>query len=287
MNVVHPGGQKAVLVTGCSSGIGRAVALHLASTGYTVFATVRKESDLQNLKQIGLPGLVGVCPVDMRKPEEITAAVEQVASRLDEGGLTLYAVINNAGGGSPAPVELIDPDMLRGETQTRIVGPVVLLQAALPLLRAGAGRVLWIVTPAIIPTPYVAAIHACDFAANCLARTLDIELKRWGIPNVMIRCGGIRTPAGLRTSDDVSRLLESVTPERAALYAPAMHAWAEEMTHFDRRRIPAEQVAHMVAKALSAPRPRRRYSLGHMVRLAALLELFPQPLADAILKRRF
>jgi len=279
--------NRAVLVTGCSSGIGRAVAVHLARNGYTVFAAVRREEDRRSLEALSIDRLIGVCPMDMTRPDEIGAAVAAVSARIGAEGLSLYAVVNNAGGGAPAPAELIDPEMLRRETAARIVGPVVLLQETLPLLRAGNGRIVWIVTPAILPTPYVAAIHACDFAVNCLARTLDIELKRWNIQNIMIRCGGIRTPAGLRTLSDVERLLESSPPARVQLYAKTLKEWAADMAAFDSRRTPAERVAEVVSSALKSSHPRRRYAVGHMSRLAAFLELLPQPLADHILKLRF
>jgi NAD(P)-dependent dehydrogenase (short-subunit alcohol dehydrogenase family) len=89
----------------------------------------------------------------------------------------LFALINNAGGGSPAPVELMDLETFRIELQARVLGSVAMVQAFLPMIRKGNGRIVWVMTPAIIPTPYVTNIHACDFAVNCIARTLDIEIK--------------------------------------------------------------------------------------------------------------
>jgi NAD(P)-dependent dehydrogenase (short-subunit alcohol dehydrogenase family) len=279
---------KAVLVTGCSSGIGRRAALALAERGFTVFATVRRESDAVSLRSLNLAGLVPVCPLDLAKTDDIRAAggfVESELARRDIKGLD--GLVNNAGGGGPAPVELLDPAAFHTELRARLVGPVTLVQAVLPLLRRGGGRIVWIMTPALIPTPYVAAIHACDFAANCLARTLDIELKNWRIMNIMIRCGGIRTPAGLRTVSDVEALLRTAPPERAALYEGALRRWAEDMARFDEKRTDAAKVSEVVARALTAEKPKRRYSVGHMARAAAFLEFLPQALTDRILKKRF
>jgi NAD(P)-dependent dehydrogenase (short-subunit alcohol dehydrogenase family) len=120
----------------------------------------------------------------------------------------LYALINNAGGGAIAPVELMDLEVFHKELQTRLVGSVALVQAFLPLLRKGGGRILWIMTPAAIPTPYVTSIHACDFAVNCLAHTLDLELKPWHIPSIQIRWGGIKTAKGLKTTAEVEAILQ-------------------------------------------------------------------------------
>ena len=142
-------------------------------------------------------------------------------------------------------------------------------------------------TPALIPTPYVASIHACDFAVDCLTRTLDIELNRWRIPNIMVRCSGIKAPAGLRTTSDVEAVLERGPRDRTVLYEEALKKWADDMTAFDVKRTAPKRVGEVVLKALLATKPRRRYSVGHMSRAAAFLELLPHPAADWILRKRF
>ncbi len=279
---------RGVLVTGCSSGIGRQTAAALAGRGFTVFATVRKESDAGSLRGLGLPNLVPVCPVDLSDLDQVAGAAAFVARELESKGLKgLFALVNNAGGGGPAPVELLDPTRFDIELRTRLLGPVALIQALLPLLRLAGGRIVWIMTPSLIPTPYVSSIHAFDFAANCLARTLDIELRAWRIPSIMISCGGIRTPAGMRTVADVEALLRDGAPDRVALYEGALRRWAKDMEAFDAKRTDPGEVAEAVARVLMAEKPKRRYSIGHMARAAAFLEALPQPLADRILRKRF
>ncbi len=281
-------GGEAVLITGCSSGIGRALAINLSRQGFTVFATVRKEVDADDLRSLKEPNLIPICPLDLAQREQIPAVIEMVTRELERRGKTgLYALINNAGGGTVAPIELMDLDKFQIEVQARIIGATALVQACLPLLRQGRGRILWIATPATIPTPYVASIHACDFAINCLARTLDLELKPWEIPNVLIRCGGIKTPAGLRTTSDVDTILRTAPYERAALYERTLRKWGSDMAEFDAKRTEANRVAEVVYKALCAPRPKRRYSIGYMAGAAAFLEALPQSLADWILSKRF
>lgn len=279
--------QKAVLITGCSSGIGRATALHLAQQGFTVLATVRKEADVESLRALNQPSLIPICPLDLACPEHIPPAVEAVKRELVAKGIKgLYAFVSNAGGGFVAPVELMDVARFRTELEVRLVGPLTLVQALLPLMREANGRLVWIVTPAIIPTPYVASIHACDFAVNCLLRTLDIELKRMPLPVIMVRCGGIQTAAVEKTYTELEEQFQSWPPDRLALYEGALRQWCEEMSAFDMHRTPPEAVAEVVQRALSAPRPRRRYSVGHMAGAAAFLEALPQGLVDAILKAR-
>jgi NAD(P)-dependent dehydrogenase (short-subunit alcohol dehydrogenase family) len=193
-------------------------------------------------------------------------------------------LINVAGGGMVAPVELMDLDVFQQELQTRLVGAVALVQAFLPLLRQASGRILWIATPAAIPTPYVTSIHACDFAANCIVRTLEIELKPWQIPCIQIRCGGIKTAKGLKTTAEVEAILHRPNGD---LYREALLKWSEQMAAFDQKRTEPEKVAQLVLAALLAPKPKRRYSVGYMSGVAALLESLPQALTDKILKIRF
>jgi NAD(P)-dependent dehydrogenase (short-subunit alcohol dehydrogenase family) len=280
--------NRAVLITGCSSGIGREIAVRAAGSGWIVFAGVRRDKDAADLRALGIPGLVPICPLDLTNLQHIRAAATQVEDELGRLGIRgLTGLVNNAGGGRPVPIELMKPEDFRRELETRLLGSVAMVQTFLPLIREAGGRIVWVMTPGLIPTPYVAVIHSCDFAVNCLARTLDIELKPWGIPNIMIKCGGIKTPAGLRTVADVEACLRQEPPGRGELYERALRRWAEEMEKFDRKRTEAGKVGRIVLKALSARRPRRRYSIGYMSKAAAFLEALPQPLADRILKSRF
>ncbi len=280
--------HKGILITGCSSGIGQTTALFLADRGYTVFATVRKEADAERLRLLNQSNLVPICPVDLTRLDALPELLQMVEHKLEERGLNgLFALINNAGGGQVAPIELLDLQDFHIELQTRILGSITLVQSFLPLIRQSCGRIIWIATPALIPTPYVSSIHACDFAINCIARTLDIELKPWKIANILIRCGGIKTPAGLRTAADVDNTLQRTSPDRRRLYEVILRKWSEDMVQFDLHRTDAEKVAQVVHKALMAKHPKHRYSVGYMASAAAFLEVLPQPIADIILKMRF
>jgi Short-chain alcohol dehydrogenase of unknown specificity len=280
--------NKSLLITGCSSGIGRATAQYLASKGALVFASVRKAQDADALRELGLPNLIPLCPLDLTRLDQIDPVLAQVQAELRRRGRSgLDALLNNAGGGGPAPIEMLDPRELQTQLLARVAGPVALTQACLPLLRAASGRILWITTPALIPTAYVASIHACDFAVACIARTLEIELKPWNIRSIMIRCGGIQTPAGARTQSDVATLLQRDVSGRADLYRDRLQAWQQDMVDFDVHRTPPEKVASVIERALLAAAPKRQYSVGYMAGAAAFLETLPASLADAILKARY
>lgn len=278
---------KAVLVTGCSSGIGRATAVYLAQQGYTVFATVRKETDAQTLRDLKIPMLVPVCPLDFSKPEQLASAAEAIKRELSRRNIKgLYAIVNNAGAGGIAPIELMDLNKFRVEIEARILGPIALLQALLPLIRDAQGRILWIMTPSIIPIPFVSNIHACDFAVNCIARTLQIELKRWKIPNVLIRCGGVRTAAPAKSDRELEESFQQWPRDRFELYAEALKKEQEELSTFDKNRTEPEEIAKVVYKALEASRPKSRYQTGYLSGVAAALEYLPQSWVDAIMTAR-
>ncbi|MBC7187869.1 MAG: SDR family NAD(P)-dependent oxidoreductase [Calditrichaeota bacterium] len=281
-----PGQGRAVLVTGCSTGIGRAVALHLAARGFTVLPTVRRQEDAEDLSRSG-PGIFPICPLDLTNPRHVADAgrkVSAVLERLHLGGL--YAVVNNAGGGAIAPLELLDVSILRRELETRVVGPLALLQALLPALRAAQGRVLWIVTPGLLPIPFVGSIHVCDFAVNCLARTLRLELRPWNVPVIMVRCGGIKTPAVSRTAQELEQNLKEWPAERARLYTDALRVELQQLAKFDRKRSDPQVVAATVLRALTAKRPRSRYTVGYMARAAVMAELLPQAVVDKVMAWR-
>jgi NAD(P)-dependent dehydrogenase (short-subunit alcohol dehydrogenase family) len=279
---------EAVLITGCSSGIGRATAVHLARHGFLVFATVRKSADADELRGLGESNLIPVCPLDLTRREHILGAREIVAAELGRrSNPGLRALVCNAGGGGIAPIELMDLESFRAELDARVVGSVALLQAFLPLLRKGFGRVVWVTTPALMPTLFVSEIHACDFAVNCIARTLDLELKPWNIPSIMVRCGGIKTPAVAKSAAELEQSLLHWPEENRKLYEKALRSWSADMVGFDSRRSEPEVVAETVRRTLIARKPKRRYSVGYMAGAAAFLEALPQPLADWILAQRF
>jgi NAD(P)-dependent dehydrogenase (short-subunit alcohol dehydrogenase family) len=283
----HPSGES-VLITGCSSGIGLATALYLASHGFHVLAAVRREPDAERLRGFHLSNLEPVCPLDLADPAQIAAASAAIKESLSRKGRDrLYAVINNAGGGFIAPVELMDLGRFRTEIETRVIGPMALLQSLLPLVRrARGGRILWIATPALVAIPYVASIHAGEFAMNCIAQSLHLELSPWRIPNILIGCGGIRTAAPGRTKSELAASLRSWPRETSDLYAKSLQKLQDQFEQFDQRRTEPEAVARTVYAALTAGKPKRKYLVGHLAGWMNLVRLFPQSIVDTVFAKR-
>jgi NAD(P)-dependent dehydrogenase (short-subunit alcohol dehydrogenase family) len=279
--------KKSIIVTGASSGIGYSVATCLAKKGYTVLATVRKSNDVEKINDLGLINLIPLFPFDLTKPDQIESLSESVKEKIRNDQLPgLYAIINIAGGGHIAPIELMNIADYREELEKRLVGPVILLQKLLPLLRQTKGRVLWIATPGLFPVTYVADIHAPDFAVNCLARTLNLELYPYGIKNILIRCGGINTTSPERTENELAERLVSWPKDKSAIYEKRLTKSLQNMKKFNTKRTDPEKVAELIAKALFIKNPKVRYHIGHLSGLGGFVEKLPQSWVDFVMEKR-
>lgn len=268
--------ERAVVVTGSSSGIGKAVALHLSVNDFVVLATTRNPADAKTLAEMRKKeNLIPISPLDLTQPEQIRVAVNMVKSNLQSRGCTgLYGIVSNAGGGSIAPLELLDMNVMERELKTRIVGPARFVQALLPEIRRGEGRLLWITTPSLVPLPYKSSIHVPEFATHGLARTFRIELSPWRIPSIMIACGGIKSSAVGRMDLELSKNLEGAwSKEQLALYGRALKAVLERDSKIINTGINPEKVAETVETALRAKNPKPMYKVGVSKQLAGLNSL--------------
>lgn len=278
---------KTVLITGTSSGIGHATALHLARQGFTVLATVRKQADADYLNEYHLSNLSPLCPLDLTHPEQIKEIAAQVKQKITNSDLPpLHAIINIAGGGQIAPIELMNIDAYRQELEKRLVGPIILLQELLPLLRSTHGRIVWIATPALLPVPYISDIHAPDFAINYLARTLNLELLPDGIRNILVRCGGINTSSPEHTEKKLDQMMNQWPEERLRIYRERLLKLHNEFSKFNTRRTEPKKVAQTIEKVLLTKHPHTRYQVGYMSGFGALAEKLPQSWVDVLMKWR-
>jgi NAD(P)-dependent dehydrogenase (short-subunit alcohol dehydrogenase family) len=277
-----PGGRRAVVITGASTGIGRASALELDSRGFRVFAGVRREQDAQDLRA-ERPSLEPI-HIDVTEATSITAARDRVAEAVGEAGVA--GLVNNAGIAVPGPLEHLPIDELRRQLEVNLVGQVAVTQAFMPLLRAARGRIVNIGSiggRVALPLlgPYAASKHAMEGITDSLRR----ELRPWGMHVSIVRPGPIATEIWERGNANADELLERM-PDAAANYGPAIErarAFAAQRT---REAVPPSAVADVVAHALTADRPRTRYLVGPQARiLATLRTLLPDRWFDAMLER--
>ena len=281
-HVADPTAPRAVVITGASTGIGRASALELDSRGFQVFAGVRREQDAQDLRA-ERPSLDPV-RIDVTDADSIDAAREHVTGIVGERGLA--GLVNNAGIAVPGPLEHLPLDEIRRQLEVNVIGQIAVTQAFLPLLRTARGRVVNIGSiggRVALPLlgPYAASKHAMEGVSDSLRR----ELRPWGIEVSIVRPGPIATEIWERGNTSADELLERM-PQAEAEYGPAIERAREFAAERTRQAVPPSTVAEVVAHALTAQRPRTRYLVGPRARaMATMRAVLPDRWFDAILER--
>ena len=270
-----------VLITGASTGIGRATALGLAASGWTVLAGVRKTADGEALRAGGGERVIPL-ELDVTDTEQIERAAERVGE-LAPGGLD--ALVNNAGSAVGGPLELISMDDLRRQFDVNFFGHVAVTQALIPALRRARGRIVLISSVGgLLTTPYLAPYHASKYALEAAANSLRLELARSHIQVALIEPGSVATPIWEKNRGQVDEF--SVPEELREQYGHVPAAMAKALHNTARRGIPPERVAQTIERALSARRMRARYLIGRdAYAMVWASRLLPDLLFDRLLRR--
>ncbi len=272
--------DKAVLITGCSSGIGLCCAEGLKARGYRVFATARKQEDVELLQAQGFEA----CRLNIADTNSIREGVEQV---LDATGGKLYGLFNNAGFGQPGAVEDLSREVLREQFETNVFGTLELTNLILPVLRGQEeGRI--IINSSVLgfaAMPYRGAYNASKYALEGLADTLRLELVGSGVYVSLIEPGPIRS----RFRDNAYALYQkNIEPEASFhrnqyLKMEARLLKAGPATPFT---LGPEAVLEKLIHALEAKRPKARYYVTFPTYLFAYLKrILPTSWLDGLLRR--
>jgi NAD(P)-dependent dehydrogenase (short-subunit alcohol dehydrogenase family) len=276
--------HRHAVVTGTSSGIGRATALLLARHGFHVFATVRSEADGSALRSA--EGLITPLVMDVTVGQEVSAAAEAVREHVGEAGLDV--LVNNAGQGYFQPLEFLPLDRFRHHLAVNTEGPLRVTQALLPVLRAGSGRVVFIGSiSGWFVAPFSGSHSATKHALAALAKALRLELAPWDVRVSLIEPGAVRTAAFDRMEAQTDTVLAELGAEGRALYGEAFRRTMTTSVEAGRKGSPPEAVARAVLRAVTAARPRPRYLVGGSARLSAVLVKLPAGLREAAMRRVF
>ncbi len=270
--------MRSVLVTGASTGIGRATALRLDRGGWKVFAGVRREEDAQSLREEGSANLAPLL-LDVTDPAQIAAAAETIGGRLD-------GLVNNAGAAMPSPLETMPIDDFRRQLDLNLTAQLAVTQALLPALRAARGRVVFISSiGGRVAFPMTGAYHAAKFGIEAIGDVLRQELRPWGIGVAIVEPGSIDTPIwsrGEKTADEIG----GRSPQREALYGKAIASYRKVIKDTAERGIAPDKVARAIEHALGARRPKTRYLVGIDAKLQARLKIvIPTRVFDSIVAR--
>ena len=260
--------QKTVLVSGASTGIGRATGRGLAARGHRVFAGVRKEADADSIREDaeGLAGDGALEPVqlDVTVPEDIDALAEQ----FEDDGIQLDGLVNNAGIVVAFPLEVLPISDLRRQFEVNFFSQAQVTQAFLPSLRRTRGRIINMSSVAgRISNPFMGAYSASKYALEAYSDALRMELAPFGIRVALIEPGPIKTPIWEKSNNAAHELQDSVDGELLNLYSEGIER-IRKMAEFSIRTAPsASKVAKCVTHALESAFARRRYPVGRLIRL--------------------
>jgi NAD(P)-dependent dehydrogenase (short-subunit alcohol dehydrogenase family) len=264
--------DRAALVTGASSGIGRACATHLASRGFAVLAGVRNVADAPpNTEPIRL---------DVTRAEDIAAAAERV-------GTSLHALVNNAGIAVNGPIEVVPVEDWRHQLEVNLVGQVAVTRALLPALLNARGR---IVNMSSISgrnaLPLLGPYAASKFALEAFNDSLRREVGPHGVKVACVEPGIIVTPVWAKSRATGEGLVDTMPADARRRYETMLNAVRGFAERAERDGLPPEAVAEVVGHAVTARRPRTRYVVGREARVrVALGRLLPDRAMDALIRR--
>ncbi len=273
--------MRSALITGSSTGIGRATALRLDRAGWKVFAGVRREEDAESLRA-GAGGQLTPLILDVTDPGQIAAAAARIEA---ETSGRLDGLVNNAGIAIPGPLETLSIEDFRRQIEVNMTAHVAVTQAMLPSIRAARGRIVFISSiGGRVALPLTGAYHAAKFGIEAVGDVFRQELRPWGIKVAIVEPGSIDTPIWERgevTADEIA------TPEREALYGKVVEGYRKAIKDTAERGIPAEKAAKEIEHALTAKRPRARYLVGLEAKVGARIKLLlPTPVFDRIVARQ-
>jgi short-subunit dehydrogenase len=274
---------RTILITGATSGIGRAAARHLAARGHHVLASGRRREALDELagEATRAGWRLDTIELDVTDDTSIGAAVAE-ADRLT-GGRGVDVLVNNAGFGIAAPMSEISDADIRRLFETNVFGLMAVTRAFVPGMRErGSGRVINVSSiGGRVTMPFFGAYSATKYAVESMSDALRIELRAFGIDVVLVEPGVIRTNFADRSMEVLGAYADAASP-----YAPVFHYADQMRAQSDATAVGPETIARTIARAIRARRPAARYMAPYKARaLYWLLRRLPTRWVDALMRR--
>jgi len=277
--------QRAILITGASTGIGRACTVHLAGRHWRVFAGVRNDSDAETLRSAH--DHITPIMLDVTNEQHIERAAQTIADRVGDAGL--HALFNNAGIGLGGPVEFLPMHIWKRQYDINVFGQLAVTRAMLPLLRRAAPPARIVMMSSIsgrVSSPLLGPYASSKFAIEAISDALRLELRPWNLRVAVIEPGPIDTPIWRKAQDTIDELQKELPAEAFERYGDMMNALLESARRSERNAAPVSAVVGAIEHALNAKRPRARYLIGRDARIGALLAgLLPTRWRDALMAR--
>jgi NAD(P)-dependent dehydrogenase (short-subunit alcohol dehydrogenase family) len=270
--------DKAVVITGASTGIGQACARFLDERGFRVFAGVRTEADAGKLRNESSERLMPVL-IDVTDLGKIDKAVEAIEQEVGEKGLD--GLVNNAGISVAGALEFLPLQDLRRQFDVNLFGQVAVTQAFLGMIRRARGRVVNMSSVSgRLAAPFLGPYAMSKFALEAFSDSLRRELHPWGIQVSVVEPGAIATPIWDKAQKRAPKSDE--IPEAVKrLYGKSIAAMRELAVKMSQDAAPAIEVAKAVHHALTAARPKTRYLVGPDAKMTGrMVRLLPDRALD-------
>jgi NAD(P)-dependent dehydrogenase (short-subunit alcohol dehydrogenase family) len=274
--------QELVVVTGTSSGIGRATAEQLAAVGFHVLAGVRRQEDADKIKHKNIEPVI----VDVTKIDTLKSLAERVEQ--DPLGRPLRAVVNNAGIAVNAPLEMVPLDEFRRQIEVSVIGQVAVIQALTPALLNSGGRVVNIGSiGGKVSMPGFGIYSAAKYAMEAINDSLRREMSSFGLKVIMITPGGVSTGLSEQGITTAARLAKLMTPDQHKRHDRLFDAVKVQAETWATDGISPEKVAAVVSRAIHVSKPRTRYTVGRdSALLIRLVRILPDKLLDWMLRNQ-
>lgn len=247
---------RSAVVTGAGGGLGRDIALGLATKGYVVFGTALSPAEVDDLKDVS-GGRVSLAVCDITKEQAVKVWAGGVSDALSDGGLNL--LISNAGILTPGPLEVLPLDAIRHEFDVNVFGALSVMNAFLPALRRARGRIVQISTwTASVPLPFNGPSGASKAAMEVFATVYRAELKRFGVDVVIAPAGNMRTGGPAKTAAALKRVADGMTPQQRELYGQTFTSFAAALNSMQNSGLDSAAAARRVIElAEQVPAPSR------------------------------
>lgn len=274
---------RSVVITGASSGIGRASVELMSQAGWQVFATVRKPADQDKLRHANIVPVL----MDVEDLATISAAAQEIESQLGSRGLD--GLVNCACVGVARPVEYATLDDIRQIFEINVFGQVAVTQSLSRLLRRNRGRIVNVTSIGVnIAIPFGGLLNSSKSAFAMLSDSLRLELRPFGVRVIAIEPGAIATPAVEKTLGDIEKVIANLPAEAQAQYGEMLRKFGQQAYAREKSGSQPQVVARAVHHALTSTRPRIRYRVGkHAKLLATLPKLLPESLLDLLRAEMF
>jgi NAD(P)-dependent dehydrogenase (short-subunit alcohol dehydrogenase family) len=271
-------GTKSAVVAGAAGGIGGATCCELAKRGWRVFAGVRSEAAAERLDRSA--GQIAPIVFDVTDEGSLAAAAEQVEREL--GGDGLDGLVNAVGIVVRGPLELVPLSALRRQFEVNVLGQVAVVQAFLPALRRGRGRIVNVgAASGRVTIPFLGAISASKNALESVTDALRMELKHFGVVISLVDPSHLHTEIFAKADAASARDGYAGTLAVQQLYGPALEATTAAIAN--QKRNPVDTAVRPIVKALTARRPKTRYLPARDARLLEIVRHLPDRVRDRML----